>query len=159
MANDMTPDSRTIPFDPVAFFEGKTRAYGLFEDRNGRVRRKMTVDMHGVRCGDVLTLKEDFVYDDGATETRTWTLTRLQGNTFRGTTHDAHGEPVGTRTPGEARIAYDFNLKLPKSGRTVVVHFDDRMMQMSETLVVNRATVSKWGFRLGEVYLVMQKAA
>jgi hypothetical protein len=158
MANDMTPDVRTRPFDPVSFFEGSTRAYGLFEDRSGRVRRTMTVDMAGTRTGDTLTLREDFIYGDGERETRTWVLERLGGGRFRGTCAECVGEAPGQSGPGSFNFAYAFRLKLPRSGRTIIVHFDDRMTLVSETMVINRATVSKWGVRLGEVFIVMQKA-
>jgi hypothetical protein len=159
MANDMTPDSRLSVFDPVRFFEGRSVAYGLFEDRRGRVRRKMTVQLVGTRRGDTLTLDEQFFYDDGTTEQRTWTMTREGGSSFKASSPDCVGEAVGTAGPQSSRMVYDFKLKMPKSGRSIVVSFDDRMHQVSDTLVINRATVSKWGFRVGEVYLVMQKAA
>ena len=56
------------------FFEGKTRARGLFEDRGGNVRRQFVVDITGQWDGKTLTLTEDFRYSDGETETRQWKI-------------------------------------------------------------------------------------
>ena len=50
------------------FFEGKTVAYGQFQDVLGNVPRRFQVDIDGAWDGETLTLVEDFVYDDGATE-------------------------------------------------------------------------------------------
>ena len=51
--------------DLFEYFSGQSRAWGLFEDRFGKVRRQFSVDIEGRVSGDTLTLEEDFVYDDG----------------------------------------------------------------------------------------------
>ena len=56
------------------YFQGKTRAWGLFEDRFGTVRRQFVVDIKGTWDGKTLTLNEDFVYNDGEKENRVWKI-------------------------------------------------------------------------------------
>ena len=63
--------------DLFAYFEGKTRAWGIFEGRSGELKRQFTVDILGVVEGDRLTLTEDFVYADGETQQRIWVIDRL----------------------------------------------------------------------------------
>ena len=62
-------ESKTPRFVLEDYFAGETRAWGLVRDRFGKVRRQFTVDMTGEWDGEVLTLNEKFVYDDGETET------------------------------------------------------------------------------------------
>ena len=49
------------------YFHGKTRAWGLFEDRFGNVRRQFVVDINGNWDGTILTLDEG-----GAVRRWTW---------------------------------------------------------------------------------------
>ena len=59
----------TIPvFDPATYFNGTLRAYGVFVDRFGSVRRQFYVAVEGRRMDQGFQLDEAFVYDDGETE-------------------------------------------------------------------------------------------
>ena len=49
------------------YFSGRTHAWGLFEDRFGKVRRQFTVDITGTWDGETLRLDEHFTYGDGMT--------------------------------------------------------------------------------------------
>ncbi len=49
-------------------------ATGQFQDVFGTVRRRFDVEINGTWDGETLTLVEDFVYEDGSTEQRIWTL-------------------------------------------------------------------------------------
>lgn len=137
------------------YFDGKTRAWGLFEDRNGKVRREFVVDIDGVWDGDTLTLDEDFIYSDGETENRVWTLKKTGDNTYTGTTANAVGQASGESSGNAFNWKYDFNLVVGDS--TWKVHFDDWMFLQPNGVLLNKAEVSRWGFKLGTVFLSFQK--
>jgi hypothetical protein len=46
---------------------------------------------------------------------------------------------------------------LPVDGTTYEVQFDDWMYQMDDKVMLNRATMSKFGIELGEVLLSFRK--
>ena len=48
-------------FSLEEFFDGKTKAYGQFQDILGNVSRRFTVDIEGVWDGSNLILTEDFL--------------------------------------------------------------------------------------------------
>jgi Protein of unknown function (DUF3833) len=48
-------------------------------------------------------------------------------------------------------------LSLPVDGKTYEVQFDDWMYLVSDKVMLNRAVMSKFGFRLGEVLLSFTK--
>ena len=50
-----------------AYFAGETRAWGIFEDRFGNLRRQFVVDITGTWNGQELVLDERFAYSDGET--------------------------------------------------------------------------------------------
>ena len=139
------------------YFEGRTMAWGLFEDRFGKVQRQFVVTMDGTWDGTTLILNEDFVYNDGETENRVWTLTKTDDVNYEGTTQNSIGIAKGTRAGNAFNWKYDFNLKVGDD--TWKVKFDDWMFLQPNGVLLNKATVTRWGFKLGTVYLSFSKPA
>jgi len=137
------------------YFSGKSRAWGLFEDRTGKVRREFVVDIDGVWDGETLTLNEDFVYSDGEKENRVWVLRKTGPNSYAGTTENAVGEATGKSAGNAFNWSYDFNLDVGDS--VWKVHFDDWMFLQPNGVLLNKAEVSRWGFKIGTVFLSFQK--
>jgi len=137
------------------YFLGKTQAWGLFEDRFGNVQRQFVVEITGTWDGETLTLNEDFVYDDGETENRVWTLSRTGPTTYTGTTANVIGEATGKRAGNAFNWKYVFNLKVGDDYWKV--RFDDWMFLQPGGVVLNKASVTRWGFKLGTVYLSFSK--
>ena len=143
-------------FDLPGYFTGHTRAWGQFQDRFGKVRRRFTVDIDGTWNGDVLTLNESFLYDDGATETRIWTLRRSDDNTWVGYADGVLGEATGQIAGNAFNWRYVFDLPIG-DGKTLHVAFDDWLWRQDERVVINRAYLSKFGVALGEVLIFFTK--
>ncbi|MFM2052703.1 MAG: hypothetical protein RL456_740, partial [Pseudomonadota bacterium] len=68
---------------------------------------------------------------------------------------DVVGEAIG-RAAGPA-LRWQYTLRLPVDGRTWDVEFDDWMHLVDERVMLNRAVMSKFGIRLGEVTLAFHK--
>lgn len=137
------------------YFLGQTRAWGIFQGRNGQVERQFTVDITGQMQGDDLVLTEDFVYSDGETDQRVWTITKLDDHTYEGRAADVIGKAVG-KSYGNA-LNWRYTLDLPYKDGTVKVKFDDWMFLQQDGVLVNKATMSKFGIKLGEVTLFFQR--
>jgi hypothetical protein len=65
------------------------------------------------------------------------------------------GEASGA-TGGNA-FNWRYTLALPVDGSTYHVNFDDWMFMMDDKVMLNRAVMSKFGFRLGEITLSFRK--
>lgn len=141
------------------YFSGITRAWGMFLDRFGRVRRQFMVDIHGTwtPADRRLDLTEHFQYEDGATETRRWTLHRTGPGEYEGAADDVIGIARG-RALGNA-FHWRYTLALPMGGRTVKLAFDDWMFLQPQGVLLNRATVTKWGLEVGTVSIAYSKSA
>lgn len=137
------------------YFEGRLTAHGLFQNRSGQVVRRFTVAMEGRWDGDQGVLDEVFTYSDGRTERRVWRLTRLADGRYSGRADDVVGEARG-QVRGNA-LHWRYTLRLPVDGRTYDVQFDDWMYLMDERVMLNKAVMSKFGIRLGEVTLTFLK--
>jgi hypothetical protein len=141
--------------DLRTYFNGTLDAYGVFTDRSGRVVKRFTVVMRCTWDGDNGVLDEDFVYSDGSTGKRIWRMKHLGNGRYSGTADDVVGEALG-ETRGNA-FRWGYTLALPVDGRVWNVTFDDWMYLMDERVMLNKAVMSKFGVRLGEVTLSFVK--
>jgi hypothetical protein len=144
-------------FDLKKYFNGNLKAHGMFSDRSGKVLRRFVVDMNCSWRGEEGTLDEDFVYDDGEKQKRIWRLKHLGGGRYEGRADDVDGVALGA-TAGSA-FQWQYTLRLPYEGRVIDVQFDDWMFLVDERVMLNRATMSKFGVRLGEVQLSFTKTS
>lgn len=137
------------------FFEGRTVAYGQFQDILGNVSRRFTVDIEGTWDGKVLTLVEDFVYEDDSTERRIWTLEKTGDQTWRGTAPGVIGTALGEERGDVFNWQYEIDLPVPDG--TVRVRFDDWMWLLSDDRLLNRAFMYRFGLRVGEVTITFER--
>jgi len=137
------------------YFLGTTRGWGIFEDRFGNLRRQFVVDIHGHWQGRQFILDEHFVYSDGETDHRTWTITKTGDGQYEGRADDVIGLAAGTAAGNALNWRYDMTLKVGESHWNV--HFDDWMFLQPDGILINRARVAKWGLAIGEVTLMFQR--
>jgi Protein of unknown function (DUF3833) len=143
-------------FDLSTYFNGEVTAHGIFTDRGGKVARRFTVLMKCSWVGDDGVLDENFTYSDGKTERRVWRLKKLPGGKYTGTADDVVGTALG-ESAGNA-LRWSYTLRLPVDGSVYEVQFDDWMYLMNERVMLNKAVMSKFGIRLGEVTLSFYKS-
>ena len=139
------------------FFAGQTVAYGIFEDRFGKLRRQFRVNITGTVEDGKLILDEDFLYDDGERANRIWTITNLgkddEGRIqYRGEADDIVGVASGA-VSGNA-LNWSYIIDLETNGSTLRVRFNDWIYQQDEHVAINRAYVKKFGLEIGSVTLV-----
>ena len=146
---------QTPRLDVFDYFDGRTQAWGLFEDRFGRVRRQFTVDIEGQVENGKLILDEDFDYSDGEQQQRRWIIERSGDGNYKGQAADVIGEAVGYARGNALNWRYRMALKVGES--TWKVAFDDWMFLQTDGVLINRARVTKLGIELGSVTLFFAK--
>lgn len=137
------------------YFNGTLDAYGIFTDRSGTVIKRFTVVMVCTWKGDEGVLDEDFTYSDGTKQRRIWRLKKLPDGRYTGTADDVVGVAEG-QTRGNA-FYWTYTLSLPVDGKVYEVRFDDWMYLMTDKVMLNKATMRKFGVTLGEVTLSFSK--
>ena len=133
------------------YFSGETKAWGMFHDRFGNLKRQFLVDIEGTWDGDILVLDENFLYADGETDKRIWKIKKIDKNTYTGIADDVIGEAQGKSHGNALSWTYFMNLKV--GDNFYKVKFDDWMYLQPNGVLLNRAEVSKWGIQLGVVTL------
>ena len=94
------------------YFTGRSKAWGIFQDRFGRLRRQFEVEIEGTWDGETLTLVEDFVYDDGETEQRVWRITKHGEHAYEGRADGVVGVATGVAYGNALNWTYRYSLKV-----------------------------------------------
>jgi len=141
--------------DIKTYFNGPIKAWGIVQDWRGRVVSSFELNMVGSWEGDVGTLKEDFVYYDGKTQHRVWTITKLADGTYEGTASDILGKAEGSER-GNA-VNWHYTMNLPVGDSVYRIKFDDWMWQMKDGALFNRSYLKKFGITVAELTIFMQK--
>lgn len=142
------------------FFDGDLVAYGQFQDIFGTVRRRFEVQINGRWDGQTLRLVEDFVYEDGATEQRIWTLTKTGPETWEGTAPGVEGVATGEERGDTFNWAYTIDLPIPSAdgtSDTIRVSFDDWMWLLSDDRLLNIAYMKRAGINIGQVIITFER--
>ena len=155
-ASNITAYSHTAPtFDMATFFDGKLRAYGMVQDRSGKVLRRFEADLFGTWQGTLGKLEEDFLYDDGEQQRRVWILEKHSNGHYTGTADDVIGTASG-QAHGFA-FNWHYTLAVKVDGEIWNIQLNDWIYQLNETRLINRTEMTKWGFKVGEITLVIEK--
>lgn len=140
---------------PEAFFNGKLSAHGIVKDRSGQVIRYFSAKINAYWIDGIGTLDESFVFDDGEQQTRVWKLKPNADGGYVATAGDVIGE--GKMKVAGNSLFLDYVLRIPYDGDTVDLRIDDRMYLVSEKVLLNESVMTKWGFEVGQITLVIEK--
>ena len=137
------------------YFNGQVKAWGLLQNRSGKVTRQFKADMFGKFENDILTLEEDFYWTDGEKQKRTWKIEKLDENNYKGSASDVVGNARGFQYGSAFKFEYD--LLVPFKSKNIKVSFDDWIFKQDEKVAINRATLTKFGFKVGELTVFFLK--
>ncbi len=137
------------------YFNGQVKAWGLLQNRSGKVTRQFKADMFGKFENNILTLEEDFFWTDGEKQKRTWKIEKLDENNYQGTASDVVGSAKGFQYGSAFKFEYD--LLVPFKSKNIKVSFDDWIFKQDEKVAINRATLTKFGFKVGELTVFFLK--
>ena len=156
--DDMKPEDfkNTEPEIKIEkYFEGQVKAWGILQDRKGKVTRQFNANMLGKFENNILTLEEDFFWKDGETQRRVWKIKKIDEHNYIGTAPDVVGEAKGV-SYGSA-FKFEYNLMIPFKGKNIKIRFDDWIFKQDEKVAINRATLTKFGFKVGELTVFFER--
>ncbi len=137
-------------FDPVAFFTGRVRSWGVLEDRSGQPSSIVTTDCDGMADGaDGLRMTQRLTIGTDAPVTREWHMRRIAPGRFEATANDM----VGTATGEAAGRAFHWQWTLALSPGNALknVTMDQWWYLQPDGSMLNRTTIRKLGFIAAEV--------
>ena len=151
-----TPDDVGEAFVLERDLLGETRATGSFSAIDGTHREFIAI-INGSWDGESMTLVEDFEFDDGEKERKTWVLTQLENGEWTGTREDVIGQARGYQDGKAFRLEYDMALPDEEGNPGRKMRFRDVLINDTQGAIVNNATVGLWGFRVATVKLLIER--
>ena len=137
------------------FFNGNLSAHGIVKDRSGQVIRYFNAKIDAYWVDGVGTLDEQFVFDDGEQQTRVWKLQPAGDGKYIATAGDVVGD--GKMQVAGNSVFLDYVLRIPYGDGTIDIRIDDRMYLVSERVLINESIMTKWGFEVGQIALVITR--
>ena len=137
------------------YLSGNVKAWGVLQNRSGKVTRQFSADLDGTWDGKQLILKEKFNWDDGEIQDREWTITKIDENNYEGTAGDVVGKAKGY-SYGSA-FKFEYVLLVPVKGKEMKITFDDWIFKQDDRVAINRATMTKFGVKVAELTVVFVK--
>ena len=137
------------------YLSGNVKAWGVLQNRSGKVTRQFSADLNGKWDGNQLTLDEKFNWDDGEIQTRQWQITKIDENNYEGPAGDVVGKAKGY-SYGPA-FKFEYVLLVPVKGKEMKITFDDWIFKQDDRVAINRAKMTKFGFKVAELTVVFVK--
>ena len=137
------------------YLSGNVKAWGILQNRSGKVTRQFSADLDGKWDGRQLILDEKFIWNDGEIQNRQWQITKLDEHNYEGKAGDVVGTAKGY-SYGPA-FKFEYVLLVPVKGRKIKIKFDDWIFMQDEKVAINRATMTKFGFKVAELTVLFMK--
>ena len=137
------------------FLSGKVKAWGILQNRSGKVIRQFSADLNGKWDGKQLILDEKFIWSDGEIQKRKWTIKKLNENRYEGEASDVVGKAIGY-SYGPA-FKFEYVLLVPVKSKKIKIKFDDWIFKQDDKIAINRAKMTKFGFTVGELTVMFSK--
>ena len=150
--------ANTPKLDIREYLSGKITAWGMLEDRSGKITRRFTVDMEGKRNGNEGVLEEYFTFDDGEKSKRIWTIKFSDDHKFTASAGDVIGEAKGSQYGNAMQMKYVLDLVVDKEkGTKYKVALDDWMYLLDDKTLVNKSTIKKFGITFAKLTIFFKK--
>ena len=137
------------------FLSGNVKAWGILQNRSGKVTRQFSANLDGKWDGKQLILDEKFNWSDGEVQTRQWKINKIDEHNYEGTAGDVVGIARGF-SYGPA-FKFEYVLLVPIKGKEIKITFDDWIFKQDERVAINRATMTKFGIKVAELTVMFVK--
>ena len=137
------------------YLSGNVKAWGILQNRSGKVTRQFSADLDGKWDGKQLILDEKFVWNDGEIQNRQWVIDKIDEHNYEGTAGDVVGKARGY-SYGPA-FKFEYVLLVPVKGKNIKITFDDWIFMQDERVAINRARMTKFGIKVAELTVMFVK--
>lgn len=137
-------------FDPIRFFTGHVRSWGVLEDRSGQPTSIVTTDCTGAPDGpDGLAMTQRLTLGSAPPVNRQWHMRRTAPGHFEATANDMVGTAIG-EAAGRA-FHWQWTLALSPGNSLKDVTMDQWWYLQPDGSMLNRTTIRKIGYIGAEV--------
>ncbi len=146
------PKKAAVPLDYIEssskldikkFFNGDIEAFSIKQDENEKIIGTAIIKISGKWDENKGTIQQNFVYNDGTKDSRTWLITLNSDGTFDAIGHDV-SSPAQGKQIGNAALS-NYTLAFGSKAAKEEVSFDDRMYMVDEKSMIMISSFKKLG--------------
>jgi len=137
------------------YLSGNVKAWGILQNRFGKVTRQFSAELNGKWDGKKLILDEKFNWSDGEVQERQWQITKISEHHYEGTADDVVGTAKGYSYGSAFKFEYD--LLVDVKSKEMKITFDDWIFKQDDKVAINRATMTKFGIKVAELTVFFLK--
>ena len=137
------------------YLSGNVKAWGILQNRSGKVTRQFSADLKGRWDGKQLILDEKFNWSDGEIQNRQWKINKIDEHNYEGIAGDVVGKAKGYSYG--PTFKFEYVLLVPVKGREIKITFDDWIFMQDDRVAINRATMTKFGIKVAELTVMFFK--
>ena len=130
------------------YLSGNVKAWGILQNRSGKVTRQFSANLNGKWDGKQLVL-------DGEIQKRQWKINKIDEHNYEGTANDVVGKAKGY-SYGPA-FKFEYVLLVPVKGKQIKITFDDWIFKQDDKVAINRAKMTKFGIKVAELTVMFVK--
>jgi hypothetical protein len=142
-------------FDMREHLNGSMTCDGVIFGPLGRLTSTFEADFDISWDGNKCTMKEQFRYNDGSSQSREWRIALDDRGGFEAWADDVPGKATG-EVAGPA-VLFNYPIKLPADAGGYTLRAFDCMYLTKNGTVVNRSQFRKFGFRVAELVATIRK--
>lgn len=144
-------------FDIREHLNGTIDCDGVIYGPTGRVTSRFVAVFHAEWDGNTGRMTEHFVYDNGNTQDREWTLMVDDAGRITATAPDLVGTGEGWQSGAAVQLRY--KIQLPEQAGGHVLDTIDWMYLGPNGTIVNRSQLRKFGIKVAELVATMRPRA
>lgn len=123
-----------VKMDVKKFFDGDIDAFAIKQDSTGKIVGSITAEINGRWKDNKGVIQQDFTYNDGKKDSRTWLITANQDGTFSAVGHDVTNSAKGKQVGNAAQSIY--SLMLDSKTAQEEFTFEERMYLVNEESMI-----------------------
>ncbi len=137
-------------FDPLAFYTGHTRSWGVLENSGGAPTTQIITETWGRVVDGELHMEQDLYMGNKPKQHRSWRMRRIDAHHFEATANDVIGKAHGVASGN--MFQWKFTLATKPGNPLYNVSMTQRMyLQPDGRTMINRDSVRKFGFLIAQV--------
>lgn len=138
------------------FFKGDIEAFAITQDQNGKITNSYIAKMTGKWEDNKGVLQQNFVYEDGKKDSRTWLIDVSEdGLSFGAVGHDVI-EPAQGRQLGNA-MQMNYPLSFLREGVKQKINFEDNFYLVDSRSLIGTSLMRKNGTIIGKSIISFKK--
>lgn len=153
---ELTTLEKAPKFDVKTFFSGDIEVFAITQDNNGKIIGSYTAKMNGKWDDTKGVLQQNYVYETGKKDSRTWLITADTDGSFSAVGHDVSTPVKGKQVGNAMQMLYTLSIK-GSDGKKQNIDHEDVLYLVDDRSAVGIALIRQNGVASGKSTISYKK--